>query len=186
VRRALARWPDVPDCYGWLRLDARGQWRVREREAVFGTITNPGLVEFINRNYGPGDDGRYYFQNGPQKVFVDCEYTPYVYRFSDDLGTLVTHTGTRCASIRRLLLDETGAVVVDATSGPGVLLDRDLPGLLTRLRGRGGAVLDAEDFQHLPFAVTGLGAEVAMESVRRADVAGLLKFDPHPVESARR
>ena len=30
VRQALAKWPNVPDCYGWLGLDARGQWYMRD------------------------------------------------------------------------------------------------------------------------------------------------------------
>ena len=30
VRQALAKWPNVPDCYGWLGLDARGQWFMRD------------------------------------------------------------------------------------------------------------------------------------------------------------
>ncbi|MBP6280161.1 MAG: DUF2946 family protein, partial [Rhodocyclaceae bacterium] len=30
VVRALAKWPDVPDVFGWLRLDKRGQWRLKD------------------------------------------------------------------------------------------------------------------------------------------------------------
>jgi len=30
VRQALAKWPNVPDCYGWLGLDARGNWFMRD------------------------------------------------------------------------------------------------------------------------------------------------------------
>ena len=30
VIRSLIKWPDVPDCYGWLALDRRGQWRMRD------------------------------------------------------------------------------------------------------------------------------------------------------------
>ena len=26
VKQALAKWPNVPHCYGWLGLDARGNW----------------------------------------------------------------------------------------------------------------------------------------------------------------
>jgi len=28
VKAAIAKWPNVPHCYGWLALDARGQWRI--------------------------------------------------------------------------------------------------------------------------------------------------------------
>ena len=30
VRQALAKWPNVPHCYGWLALDARGRWYMRD------------------------------------------------------------------------------------------------------------------------------------------------------------
>ena len=30
VRQAIAKWPNVPHCYGWLGLDARGQWYLRD------------------------------------------------------------------------------------------------------------------------------------------------------------
>ena len=26
VKAALKKWPNVPHCYGWLALDARGDW----------------------------------------------------------------------------------------------------------------------------------------------------------------
>jgi hypothetical protein len=30
VRAALKKWPNVPACYGWLALDARGDWYMRD------------------------------------------------------------------------------------------------------------------------------------------------------------
>jgi hypothetical protein len=33
VRQAIAKWPNVPDCYGWLGLDARGNWYMRDDRA---------------------------------------------------------------------------------------------------------------------------------------------------------
>lgn len=33
VKQALAKWPNVPDCYGWLGLDARGRWFMRDDAA---------------------------------------------------------------------------------------------------------------------------------------------------------
>ena len=33
VLQALAKWPHVPDCYGWLGLDARGNWFMRDAQA---------------------------------------------------------------------------------------------------------------------------------------------------------
>ena len=30
VKAAMAKWPNVPDCRGWLGLDARGDWYLRD------------------------------------------------------------------------------------------------------------------------------------------------------------
>ena len=30
VKAALKKWPNVPHCYGWLALDARGDWYMRD------------------------------------------------------------------------------------------------------------------------------------------------------------
>ena len=30
VKQAMAKWPNVPHCYGWLGLDARGNWYMRD------------------------------------------------------------------------------------------------------------------------------------------------------------
>ena len=29
VKQAMAKWPDVPNVYGWLSLDRRGVWRIK-------------------------------------------------------------------------------------------------------------------------------------------------------------
>ena len=64
VRQAIAKWPNVPDCYGWLGLDARGGWYMRDdRVQAAGAFVGGGsesrgsllkhekLIEFIHRNY---------------------------------------------------------------------------------------------------------------------------------------
>ena len=33
VKQAMAKWPNVPDCFGWLGLDNRGQWCLRDDAA---------------------------------------------------------------------------------------------------------------------------------------------------------
>ena len=73
VIQAMAKWPNVPNVYGWLTLDRRGNWLIKGDR-----ISNPGVVAFIGRNYGADEQGRWYFQNGPQRVFVTLEYAPYV------------------------------------------------------------------------------------------------------------
>jgi hypothetical protein len=46
VRRAIAKWPDVPSVFNWLALDRRGNWLVKGER-----ISNPAVVDFIGRNY---------------------------------------------------------------------------------------------------------------------------------------
>ena len=89
VKQAMAKWPNVPDCYGWLGLDERGHWYLRDDAAqVAGTFQSgvPGskgsllkhdkLIEFIHRNYAPDSHGAWFFQNGPQRVYVELAVTP--------------------------------------------------------------------------------------------------------------
>jgi hypothetical protein len=85
VKLALAKWPNVPSCTGWLALDRRGNWRMRDEAAqrsgaAGSTIRHPALLAFIARNYGADEAGRWFFQNGPQRVYVELAYTPWIVR----------------------------------------------------------------------------------------------------------
>ena len=100
VRLALARWPNVPSCTGWLRLSRRGEWCVPE-----GPVRHAGLAAFIGRNYMATDDGRRFFQNGPQQVFVDLDYTPTIVRLAAP-DRLETHIGQPVESVAAVWLDE--------------------------------------------------------------------------------
>jgi Protein of unknown function (DUF2946) len=135
VRRALAKWPNVPAVSGWLRLDRRGEWWIRlaEDDPSFDRITNPKLIDFISRNYAVDERGRYYFQNGPQRVYVALDYTPYVLRLDDALDGLVAHTGTRITELRESLVDEEGSVILHTELGAGLVLDRDLAALTVQI-----------------------------------------------------
>ena len=68
VLRAMAKWPNVPAVYGWLALDRRGNWLIKRE-----TIANDGLNAFISRNYLHDEAGQWYFQNGPQRVYVELD-----------------------------------------------------------------------------------------------------------------
>ena len=45
VVKAMARWPDVPQAYGWLSLDTRGGWRIQGE-----TISHVRAREFLARH----------------------------------------------------------------------------------------------------------------------------------------
>jgi hypothetical protein len=134
VKQALARWPNVPHCTGWLRLDARGHWRLRDEadqaQGAPGTpIRHEALNAFIARNYERGDDGQWYFQNGPQRVYVELEYTPTVVRLTqtaDHALTLTDQTGAAFDPVA-VYLDEQGSVLfADARDRVALLHDHDL------------------------------------------------------------
>ena len=59
VLRAMQKWPDVPNVFGWLRLDRRGNWLVKSRSGEFGRIANFAVCEFIGRNYAADERGRW-------------------------------------------------------------------------------------------------------------------------------
>src|SRR5262245_6427619 len=125
VARAMAKWPNVPAVYGWLALDRRGNWRIRSTSATqrFERITNPAVREFIARNYEADSAGRWYFQNGPQRVYVTLAYTPLVVHYEGD--DLVDHCGRRFAA-RTTYLDDEGSVLMAGAPGIALLDDRDL------------------------------------------------------------
>ena len=100
VRQALAKWPNVPHCTGWLLLDRRGEWRLRDDAAqAAGELGSPirhaALNAFIGRNYECDAQGQWFFQNGPQRVYVELAYTPWVVRLAERDGqlTLTDQTG---------------------------------------------------------------------------------------------
>ena len=118
VARAMAKWPNVPAVYGWLGLDRRGNWRIKDQK-----IGNPGLREFIARNYQPDEKGRWYFQNGPQRVYVTLAYTPLVAHYEGDL--LFDHCG-RPLRMSAAYVDDEGSVLIAGGEGIALLDDRDL------------------------------------------------------------
>jgi Protein of unknown function (DUF2946) len=133
VIRGMLKWPDVPAVYGWLSLDRRGSWMIKNVSGRFERIANPAVNEFIGRNYAADAQGRWYFQNGPQRVFVALDYTPWVYRLDDAGEGLLAHTGAAARSPETVFVDDAGALLLDADMGIGVLLDRDLPAFVERI-----------------------------------------------------
>ncbi|SOY54779.1 DUF2946 family protein [Cupriavidus taiwanensis] len=124
VRQAMARWPNVPNVYGWLTLDRRGQWRLRneyaQQHGLSGDpIRHEALIGFIERNYQCDERGCWYFQNGPQRVFVALGYAPWIVRLHQ--GALQTTTG-QPFTLQACFADEHGNVVL-AGSVAGMAAD---------------------------------------------------------------
>jgi hypothetical protein len=136
VKAALKKWPNVPHCYHWLALDARGQWFMRdERIQAAGPfprlkgsrIDHDKLREFIHRNYAADERGAWFFQNGPQRVYVQLEAAPYVWRVQDAPGwPLVAHTGEPAGALLASFTDEAGRLFVQAERGFGLVHTLDM------------------------------------------------------------
>lgn len=139
VKAALAKWPNVPACYGWLGLDGRGQWFMRDdRTQAAGPFAGPGstpqskgsqlkhekLIDFIARNYEADAQGCWFFQNGPQRVYVELEATPLIWRVQDDFS-VCAHTG-QSASVRSSWLDELGRLYLQTERGLGLVHSQDM------------------------------------------------------------
>ena len=136
VKAAMAKWPQVPNCHGWLALDRRGDWYMRDDRTqaagpfpqVKGSrILHDKLLAFIHRNYAADEAGAWYFQNGPQRVYVTLEAAPFVGRVEPaDGGWRVTaHTG-QAATLRSVWLDEAGRLFLDTDIGFGLVHTLDM------------------------------------------------------------
>ncbi|SFD33030.1 DUF2946 family protein [Massilia yuzhufengensis] len=137
VKQAMAKWPNVPHCYGWLGLDARGNWRMRDEAAQQAgapgdKLANTKLAGFINRNYGHDDKGRWYFQNGPQRVYVNLESTPFIAR-TDPAQGFVVQTGQAMGPLEGVFMTDAGALVLQAGDIVAQLDDRDVASVLARM-----------------------------------------------------
>jgi hypothetical protein len=153
VKLAMAKWPTVPDCYGWLALDARGAFRMRDQatQAAHGpgeVIRHTGLLAFIHRNYQADARGAWYFQNGPQRVFVELEATPFIARTDPQHG-FVTHDGVPLKDIEAAWITQEGRLYLRAGERTALVDDRDLAECLSQLRYNGGPMSDAELLQWL-------------------------------------
>ena len=136
VKLALLKWPNVPHCFGWLGLDARGRWYMRDEEAQHAgpfsqskgaLLQHPKLIEFIGRNYQADACGQWYFQNGPQRVYVELELCPWVWRVDQEAGAfrLTSHTG-QVAAYESSFQDEMGRLYFNTALGLGVVHSMDM------------------------------------------------------------
>jgi len=137
VKQAMAKWPNVPNCYGWLGLDERGHWYLRDdptqaqgcfQSGVPGAkgslLQHEKLIEFIHRNYACDSTGAWFFQNGPQRVYVELAATPFVWRLSSDFK-LTAQTGTETQA-QTCYTDEVGRVYFQTAMGFGLLHTLDV------------------------------------------------------------
>ncbi|HZW12897.1 MAG TPA: DUF2946 family protein [Noviherbaspirillum sp.] len=195
VKQAMAKWPNVPHCYGWLVLDARGNWRMRDERAqalklAGDKITNSALVGFINRNYLHDDQGRWYFQNGPQRVYVNLEATPYIAR-TDGTGNFIVHTGEALSVLDSAWLTENGQLLLQRGDIVALMDDRDMAQCLPRLCVAGEPASEEQLLEWLeqPDRVAGLtfdyaGTHLPVRPIRRDAAANQFGFVTTPQPDA--
>ncbi len=137
VKAALLKWPNVPACRGWLALDARGEWYMRDEPAQAAGafpqskgshIEHQKLRDFIERNYAADADGAWFFQNGPQRVYVELEAAPWIWRLTPDATagvTITSHTG-KAAQFSEALTDDAGRLFLVTDLGLGLVHTQDM------------------------------------------------------------
>ena len=191
VLRGMAKWPNVPAVYGWLSLDRRGHWLLKGDR-----VSNPGIVDFFGRNYSHDDTGRWFLQNGPQRVYVALDYTPYIYRVAPATGTALSvaaHSGATTGDTRTAYIDDAGQMLLDTTLGIGLVHDTDLELLIPRFRDGGSApdeaalaaAIDALQNGRNPGLQLDTGAGlIPVMPVRTADVPEKFGFVARPVQPA--
>lgn len=161
VIAAMAKWPDVPDCRGWLSLDRRGQWRLQG-----SPVAHAALAGFIGRNYACDEAGSWFMQNGPQRVWVELAATPWIFRLID--GQFVTHTGVPAGEVEAVWLVDGDALCLRTGHGFGLVDDRDLPALLEGIRRPDGTPPDgdlvAEPFLLFHWGATALPLQACIDS----------------------
>ena len=131
----IAKWPNVPACYEWLSLDRRGDWRLQGER-----VMHRGLIDFMNRQYTADDEGRWFVQNGPQRVYVDLAYTPWVFHRRG--GEWFSQTGEAVSRIDGILIDDEGSLLLSTAQGIGVIDDRDLAEVLSECSTDGTLALE--------------------------------------------
>jgi hypothetical protein len=133
VKQAMQKWPNVPHCYGWLGLDQRGDWYMRDdqtqklgsfEQAKGSKLQHVKLIEFIQRNYMADDHGQWYFQNGPQRVFVELQSAPFVWRIRDDFS--VWSIADEQQQVLHCAVDERGQVYLMTAQGLGLVHSQDV------------------------------------------------------------
>ncbi len=157
VKAAIKKWPNVPNCFDWLGLDARGDWYLRDAatqaagpfpQSKGSRVNHDKLREFIQRNYEHDAQGAWFFQNGPQRVYVALELAPLVIGVRRQVGEggdgsgadagassgsaggpgflIETHTGQLVRDVRGSWLDEHGHLYLDTEHGLGVVRSLDM------------------------------------------------------------
>lgn len=141
VMDAMKKWPNVPAVSGYISLDQSGHWRhhpagdANQHPGQVGErIAHQGLLAFFNRNYQADEQGRWFIQNGPQRVYVRLDAAPLIVSLAQDQAHLQDHTGRPVETIQAWYISAEGRLYLRSSAGPALLAGRDVPAMLEQLR----------------------------------------------------
>jgi hypothetical protein len=143
-------------------------------------IRHEALLGFINRNYESDADGQWFFQNGPQRVYVELAYTPWIVRLhaADGVLRLTDQAGAAFEPAQAYIDDEGGILFSDDASPARVaaMHDHDLELFANHASlddaGKGG-IFHWRD-----------GVDLPVQPIARADVATRFGFVASPANRA--
>lgn len=146
VNAAMKKWPNVPAIYYRLYLSARGQWHLFDvdhaKPSAATLVLSEKLTAFIQRNYAVDERGCWYFQNGPQRVYVQLAKAPYIAYLSAS-GQLYTHTDLHITTFESWWLNDLGELYVQCEHGPALIASSDVERVCAYLHSPSGAnILD--------------------------------------------
>ena len=153
VIRSLIKWPNVPECFGWLALDRRGQWRMRDLFAQQNQLSGQVIVhralnDFISRNYACDKAGNYFFQNGPQRVFVTLDCTPWVVKiYPTEQGSQFLTQCQTAFEPSSALSDEQGNIYIVGSTNQAIKAENDSQSFIDQ-KSQSVALLHDHDLDH--------------------------------------
>jgi len=133
-----------------------------------------------NRNYESDADGQWFFQNGPQRVYVELVYTPWIVRLHAADGALrLIDQGGAPFEPAHVWIDDAGGILLSDDASPAriaALHDHDLE-------------LFADHASLDDAGTRGVfhwrdGVDLTVQPIARADVAARFGFVASPAERA--
>jgi hypothetical protein len=198
------KWPNVPDCFGWLALDRRGQWRMRDEftqqnQLPGQVIKHIALNEFIARNYACDELGRYFFQNGPQRVFITLDATPWIVRMiPSDLGPHLTNQCHQTMEPAAALSDEKGNIYIVGNVIQSVYDSSNTSDQFIKRESQTIALLHDHDLDHFSELAklreeacsfggswTWQGKQLPLDPIRSEEIAARFKFISTPRDKSK-
>jgi hypothetical protein len=105
-------------------VQALGQFASGVPGSKGALLQHDKLIDFIGRNYSADAQGQWFFQNGPQRVYVELQATPWIWRV-DSQACITSHAGA-AATYQAALVDEHGWLYLQTSLGFGLVHTQDV------------------------------------------------------------